>query len=708
MKKYKKVKRDKAFVGAAAAGIQATATLAAAGIGAAAQYSAAKQQAEATRTAADIQAAALKQQNESANRLQQRNIDFTKQENELNRDLQKDVQMNLQMLTAQNNAATVGEARRIQVKKGGSTRRCADKGLRGQSFIQAGSNMPFRVTDGGGVVSLGFTPEGYALYEIQGNDHEHYHKAQGGKYKSGVGIKFANGEIIEGEGNQNGNLGELLLVTPNDAKFISKHSIKGFNPTKAVLSGMHPKEAFDIQENIKAAYGIDDAGTNTSSTPVKKMKQRIALNGTMLSQPFMMGITPNLSTDTIAPTVVGVGYNFLNNSDDTNKLAKCGKRVKRPLGGGNSWIPFGHPLWAVNQRRNLDYTIPTTINNGSNLGSFGNTKPNNYSLGVDTTLKGTYNNTPSSANTPSPANPSFWDNYGGSIVNAGANLIGAGITSWGNWAANRHMQSAYNDAANAMKDAYRQMRGIDMSAISRDDFRAAHAMAAIQAPVVATGVERTAAERALHRGLNNIRRGTLSSAAAQDRSNRLNVAYQDQVGQIESNANKIRQGINQENLQRITDVSKLNAQLDTEANSKYAANYLDLLKYNNQIDNTKLMGIADAESNRVMGRAQSVAQTHAANAQGWASAITNSANTFNNNMNVLNQNRYNQTNTMLGATDDGVFRQVMGGFGDANVNARQAYGLWSRWADDTKGIYSNRRAQLYNKYYNTWKKLGLI
>ena len=683
MKKYKKLKREKAFVGA---GVQAAATLAAASIGAIAQADAARQQAEATRRAADIQANALRQQNESANRLQQRNIEFTKQENELNRDLQRDVQMNLQMLTGQQNADAVAEARRIQVKRGGSVKR---KGLQ-SSLLQGMGNMPFRVTDGGSVIPIGLTPEGYALYEIAGNDHEHYHKAQGGKYKTGVGIKFANGETIEGEGNQNSSKGELLLVTPNDAKFISKHTIKGFNPADAVKQGMHPLAAFEEQELIKGIHGINDAGMNTSSTPVKEMKQRIALNGTMLSQPFMMGITPNLSTDTLATTATGVGYSVLNNADDTNKLAKFGKRVKRPLGGGNNWVPFGHPLWAVNQRRNLDYTIPTTINNGNDLGTFGNTKPNNYSLGVNTTLTGIGYNTPNTSNTSNTsANPSFWDNYGGSIVNAGANLIGAGITSWGNWAANRHMQDAYNDSANAIKDAYRQMRGVDMSALNRDDFRAAHAMAAVQAPVVSTGAERTAAERALHRGLSNVRRSTLSSAAAQDRSNRLNTAYQDQIGQIESNANKIRQDIIQGNMARITDMSKTNAMLDTEANQRYAGAYLDLLKYNNDIENTKLMGIADAESNRVMGRAQSVAQTHAANAQGWASALTKSANTYNNNMNVLNHNRFSLDNTLLGATDDAVLRHVFSSDPKDPTNIKHARGLWMRYRygnDDQKRI----------------------
>ena len=681
MKKYK-IKRKKALPGEAitAAWIGAGATAAAAAANVAAQQAAAKQQADATKRAADIQANALRRQNENASNLQERNIAFTKQENELNRDLQRDVQMNLQMLTGQQNANAVAEARRIQVKRGGSVKK---KGIK-TSLLQGSGNMPFRVTDGGGVVPIGVTPEGYDLYELVGNDHEHYHKAQGGKYKTGVGIKFANGETIEGEGNQNSKHGEMLLVKPHEAVFISKHKIKGINPAKAVRDGMDPVLVADIQEEVKSLYGINDAGMNTSSTPVKKMKQRIALNGTMLSQPFMMGITPNLNTDTLAPTATGVGYSILNNADDTNKLAKCGKRVKRPLGGGNNWY---NPYFRNNNPNITTDRQATWFYNHSGLG---NANPNMPYM--DGSINPNYSKVESKPFNPgsySQPESSFWDNYGGSIVNAGANLIGAGITSWGNWAANRHMQDAYNDSANAIKDAYRQMRGVDMSALNRDDFRAAHAMAAVQAPVVSTGAERTAAERALHRGLNNVRRSTLSSAAAQDRSNRLNVAYQDQIGQIESNANKIRQDIIQGNMARITDMSKTNAMLDTEANQRYAGAYLDLLKYNNDIENIKLMGIADAESNRVMGRAQSVAQTHAANAQGWASALTKSANTYNNNMNVLNHNRFSLDNTLLGATDDAVLRHVFSSDPKDPTNIKHARGLWMRYRygnDDQKRI----------------------
>lgn len=685
MKKYK-IKRKKALPGEAisAALIGAGATLAASVANVAAQQAAAKQQADATKRAADISANALRRQNENASNLQERNIAFTKQENELNRDLQRDVQMNLQMLTGQQNANAVAEARRIQVKRGGSVKK---KGLQ-SSLLQGMGNMPFRVTDGGSVIPIGLTPEGYALYEIAGNDHEHYHKAQGGKYKTGVGIKFANGETIEGEGNQNSSKGELLLVTPNDAKFISKHTIKGFNPADAVRQGMHPLAAFEEQELIKGIHGINDAGMNTSSTPVKKMKQRIALNGTMLSQPFMMGIAPNLSTDTLAPTATGVGYTILNNSEDTNKLAKCGKRVRRPLGGGNTFL--GVPAYRLFENYGAPQTDIVGLTNYRNnpaLGTAINDFANRHIDGKPAPMINPNNTTPTTS--PSSSNPSFWDNYGGSIVNAGANLIGAGITSLGNRAANRHMQDAYNDSANAIKEAIGQMRGVDMGVLKRKDFGAAHAWAAVQAPVVSTGAERTGAERDLLRGLSNVRRSTLSSGAAQDRSNRLNTAYQDRIAQIESNANKIRQDIIQGNMARITDMSKTNAMLDTEANQRYAGAYLDLLKYNNDIENTKLMGIADAESNRVMGRAQSVAQTHAANAQGWASALTKSANTYNNNMNVLNHNRFSLDNTLLGASDDAVLRHIFSANPKDSTNIKQARGLWMRYRygnDDQKRI----------------------
>ena len=286
------------------AGINVAGTLAAANIGAKATKDAAKQQATATINAATKQANSIKEQANRARELQQESQEFTKEQNAENRELQKDIQMNLQMLTGQQNVNDRLEAAKIQVRNGGSIRRkLAQQNpytlLRG-SYSQ--TNMPFAVTDGGGVIPLGSTPEGFDLYELYGNDHEHYHKAQGGKNKTGVGLKFANGKTIEGEGNQNSNQGEYVLVTPNDAMFISKHSIKGFNPATAVNNGMHPLEAFVTQEQIKAANNISDSG----KTPRRSL--RYIGGGTSNSSDFMYlpQQTPTLSMDAMAPIATGV------------------------------------------------------------------------------------------------------------------------------------------------------------------------------------------------------------------------------------------------------------------------------------------------------------------------------------------------------------------------------------------------------------------
>lgn len=271
MKKYRKLRqgRDKAFLGA---GITAATTLGAAAIQALATRESSKQQAEATAKAAQEQAEAIRLANENSTKMQEKSIEAMKQEQERNRMIQSTIQMNNQMQMGQQNELNRIAGARIQVKNGGSKRKLRDTNI--ASLLQGSyQNLPFTVTDGGAVIPIGTTQEGYDLYEIIGNDHEHYHKTKNGKNKSGVGIKFLGKEIIEGEGNQNTNQGELMLVTPNDAKFISKHSIKGFNPAKAVLSGMDPIDAFNYQETIKDIYGISDDGKSNNRTPIEMIRE---------------------------------------------------------------------------------------------------------------------------------------------------------------------------------------------------------------------------------------------------------------------------------------------------------------------------------------------------------------------------------------------------------------------------------------------------
>ena len=342
-------RRHKALFGSeeaailASAGINVAGTLSAAAIGAKATKDAAKQQATATINAATKQAESIKEQANKAKELQQESQEFTKEQNAENRELQKDIQMNLQMLTGQQNVNDRLEASKIQVRNGGSMRRKLKEQspntlLRGSN---SQTNMPFYVTDGGGVIPLGSTPEGFDLYEIYGNDHEHYHKTKGGKNKTGVGIKFANGGLVEGEGNQNTKQGEYVLVTPNDAMFISKHSIKGFNPAKAVNNGMNPLKAFTIQEQIKNVNGISDSG---------KTNKRM-IGGLTYSNSSFNSQVPDLSIDGMAPIATGVAYGYINDMYNKDNEAKYGTSIRKKLAYGgrpkakdgskaDAWIDF--------------------------------------------------------------------------------------------------------------------------------------------------------------------------------------------------------------------------------------------------------------------------------------------------------------------------------------------------------------------------------
>lgn len=558
----------------AAAGINVAGTMAAAGMQSKAAKESAKQQADAIKQQAKQQAAAIAAQDENNKQLQEQSIQLTKDQNEENRDLQREIQMNLQLLTGQQNQAAREEASKIVVRNGGSLkRRTPYLPLRG------GNNMPFRITDGGGVIALGQTPEGYDLYEIIGNDHEHYHKSQGGKYKSGVGFKFANGEEVEGEGNQSARKGELLLVTPNDAQFISKHSIEGFNPADAVLAGMHPSEAFAIQEQIKAENGIMNNG---------KKRRKLRTIGGIASSPYSLPDVingPDFSTDTIAPTAAGVAYVMQQNAE-TNP-------------------------------NNMNYGSTSKYNVAKCGGSIRKKAASGYSF----------------SSTPY---------YIGAGLNTLGNIGGALITNIGNNRALRYITAANNEAARIMSGAYNRLQGIDMSNIKRSDFAAPHAMAAVQAPIVNTNVQRTLANRSLLRQQRAIDRGSLSAAASQNRQATAEVNYNDIIGQIETQANKERQAIIQGNMERITQTANENANRDAMANREWLGHYLGALEYNADIANQRILGSADAQASAITGNANARANTIQANHQGWSSALTNSADSWGNAFSAIGENRFRE------------------------------------------------------------------
>ena len=617
-----------------AAGINVAGQMTAAAINSKAAKDAARQQAQATINAATKQANALKEQTNKSKELQERSIEFTKEQNAENRELQKDIQLNLQMLTGQQNMNDRLEASKIQVRNGG---RMSMKLTNGQDdTILRGSyspnNMPFVVTDGGGVVPVGVTPEGFDMYEIKGNDHDHYHKTKSGKHKTGVGIKFANGKVIEGEGNQNGNQGEYVLVTPTDAMFISRHSIKGFNPAEAVNNGMNPLEAFVIQEQIKNANGISDSGKTN-----KRMIGGLTYDGSSLTAQV-----PDLSRDGMAPIATGVAYGSINDMYNKDNKAKNGTSVRKKLACGG-------------RRKAIS---------GANTG----------------------------------ANTGAWADWAGAGINTLGNLGGAWITQSANKKAANLIANANMQAAGILSDAYRQMHGIDLSNIRREDYAAAHSMPAIRAAIVNTNAQTSAEDRALQRRLTNSKRYSMSGAAAQDRMTIAETQHNDNINNIESEANKIRESIKQGNAQRISEAANENANRDAQANERYNTARLSLLQYNNNIENSKIVGIGQANADAISQSGLARAQGLQAGANAFSSALSASAQGFASTANGLRAERINRENVLIGADSRNKVDYLTSNTKTAG-NRQQAYNLWNTWKNSSNSNlkqYAKELASAYN------------
>ena len=620
-----------------AAGINAAAAAGAAAVGASATKDAANKQAQATTAAAQRQAQAIKTQTESSKEYQLQAQNFIKDQNTESRELQKDIQMQLQMLTGQQNVNDRLEASKLVVKNGGMTK---------PRYSLLGNNTAFRVTDGGYVIPVGNTPEGYNLFEIRGNDHEHHHKAPGGKNKTGVGIKFADGNVIEGEGNQNTNQGEYMLQTPNAAYFISKHSIAGFNPAKAVNMGMHPLAAYNIQEQQKQINGITDDGKKTSS-PVENNKK---LAGGLIPNIYNMynQTTPKLETDTVGDTAVGVAYT----SQDKNKM-KCGgkKRTLKCGGKVRKKAYNGFKNWFKNPAYN---TLPDVTIVNPSAGTTVNWGTGNITLPGNTIV--TSNSTNNTKPVTTKSSGSFWNNIGADLMGAGlsslGNIGGAWITSNANRYAANKLAEAYNTSADLLADAYRNLKTIDLDSIKKEDYAAAHAMPALQAPISQSAAPIATVNRQLQRRLSNAGKYSASSAVAQNRMDSAEIDAQDAKAKIETANQEQMQKIRQGNAERVTQAAMQNAQNDIEAGKQFSNAYLNLLQYNNDIENQRLLGSAGALSEGAINAAGAIANAHTANATAWNNAMVNSGQSFANTLSAMATRKADLEKVMLGASGD--------------------------------------------------------
>ena len=576
-------RRRKAFFGADGA-IMAAATLAAAGITAGATAAAAKSQAKSVVESAKTQAQSIKDQTANSNNLQKEQLAFTRSQNQENRQQQQDIQTTLQLMAGQENMNDRMERNKMQVRLGGKPKR------RSITLPFYGGGQ-FQVTDGGGVIPISVTPEGYGLYELYGNDHEHYHKTSGGKRKTGVGIKFNDGSVVEGEGNQNTNQGELLYVTPNDAMFISKHSIDGFNPTQAVMDGVHPMQAFAIQEALKDEKGLNDDGSKSKRRSLKRM-----LGGpTQYLEQANMTQNPNNGTGSVAGGVIyGINNSTTSPVEElqyNNSIAKRGGRIHLKCGGRKK---------------------------------------------------------------------AAWGDYAGATYNAAGNVLGAGISVLGNmWAANR-LGKAYQEAGGILADAYSQMRGIDLNELKMEDYAAPHTLAVIRdSNNVSYDPQRERIRRNTASERREINRGTLSSAARQQRLAASNDRMLQRISEVDAAENNAREDIRQRNAERITQTAQANADRDVQARRDFSNQRLSLLQYNNNIENSKIAGMAQARADALTQSSMAHAQGMQASMSAIGAGLANSGQGFASAFDAARKEKTDFTNTYIGLGNEDQVRAAI-------------------------------------------------
>ena len=550
--------RKKAMLGADGA-IMAAATLTAAGMNVGATLKSASQQAKAIQESTKIQAQAIKDKIKNDTTLQQESMNFTRQQNKENRDQYQDTQNTLQLLVSQENMNNRLENTKLVAKYGGRVNKLKQM----QPLFYRGGNRPFTVTDGGGAIPLQTDANGYGLYEFYGNDHKHYHKTPSGKLKSGVGIKLENGKVIEVQGNQNKNIGELGYFTPTDAYLISNEdipnfnktktiknkieafNIPNFNPAKAVKNGMNPIEAFNIQQYLKTIYGLNDDGSRKNLPRRRKAlagmdilntvnQTQYPQNGTVDVATGIAYATQNMPQQTVEPKIAIAKYGG-------HRKLKCGGRIKAENG--------------------------------------------------------------------------YWQNYGGATYSAIGNIVGAGMNVLGNYFAGNMLSKAYTKAGNILADAYNQMQGISLSELNREDYSPGHIMAVIRSADTNINPQLERLRRNADNERRTVNANTLSSAARQQRLAGINDRMYQRMGEQFAYKHNEDEKIKQGNAARVQEASAQNAQLDAQARQAYGNARLNLLQYNNDIENQK-----------IAGRAQSLADGITQSSTARSNAMVNSIN----------------------------------------------------------------------------------
>ena len=255
---------------------------------------------------------------------------------------------------------------------------------------------------------------------------------------------------------------------------------------------------------------------------------------------------------------------------------------------------------------------------------------------------------------PKAANGNFWNTpLGATAITGGANTLGWLATTLGNISAANKQKAAVNRAADTMINAYNRLSGVDLNQLN-GVYR--HGIAALQDSSTITGnAEKSNIERSLQRNLRSINNGRLSSAAAQNLSAVAETNAQDMISNVESEVAKRRQAINDANQNAINEMTRTNLTIDNQR----AAALADLLKYNSEVRNESILGAGQADANRHTQLGQIRGQRDIAIWSGLGNVPVNTGQTYQNQVNAYNQNKFNTLAALAGATQKETANRVI-------------------------------------------------
>lgn len=240
----------------------------------------------------------------------------------------------------------------------------------------------------------------------------------------------------------------------------------------------------------------------------------------------------------------------------------------------------------------------------------------------------------------------------GAGINALGNLGGAFLATRGNNAAAKYLSGAYNQAGNILANAYNSMTGINADYLKHSDFKSAHMMPALQAVTSNAAAPLAQEERSRLRTLRNAGRYSASGAAAINRMNNAETDSRDSRARIYATDSEYQDKIRERNMQALNQAAQFNAQADIEANKSYLGYKTDILKYNNDIANTRRLGAAQSLADALTQSSSAMATARQSNGNAWMSALSSSGNSFANAISTIGKRVADYNNIMAG-TDIG-------------------------------------------------------